>query len=127
MEAPTFTRLLQENQVEKTPALEVIRRQPKPIILSPLVRLVEQTPFYLFTAFVFTYGTQLKISRDILLQAVMIFAVIEFFTIPLAGFVSDRIGRKRTYLIGTLFFFILWFLFSPFFHTNNPPLYLPTS
>src|ERR1700756_1403521 len=32
METPTFTRLLQENQVEKTPALEVIRRQPKPII-----------------------------------------------------------------------------------------------
>src|SRR5260221_5418697 len=104
METPTFTRLLQENQVEKTPALEVIRRQPKPIILSPLVRLVEQTPFYLFTAFVFTYGTQLKISRDLMLQAVMIFAVVELFIIPLAAVLFDRIGRKLNHLIGVVLF-----------------------
>ncbi len=122
METPTFTRLLEENQVEKTPALEVIRRQPKPIILSPLVRLVEQTPFYLFTAFVFTYGTQLKISRDLMLQAVMIFAVVEFFTIPLAGFISDRIGRKLTYLIGAVVAVVVGFLFIALMNTKDPKL-----
>src|SRR5258708_30127522 len=122
MEAPTFTRLLEENQVEKTPALEVIRRQPKPIILSRLVRLVEQTTFYLFTAFVFTYGTQLKISRDLMLQAVMIFAVAEFFTIPLAGFISDRIGRKLTYLIGAVVAVVVGFLFIALMNTRDPKL-----
>src|SRR3979411_355098 len=122
LETPTFARLLEENKIEKAPALEVVRRQPKPILLSPLVRLAEQAPFYLFTAFVFTYGTQLKISRDILLQAVMIFAVVEFFTIPLAGFVSDRIGRKRTYLIGAGVVFIVGFLFVALVNTKSPPL-----
>src|SRR5258707_3698155 len=78
LETPTFARLLEQNKIEKTPALEVVRRQPKPVFLSPLVRLAENAPFYLFTAFVFTYGTQLKISRDLMLNAVMIFAVIEF-------------------------------------------------
>jgi len=122
LETPTFARLLEENKIEKAPALEVIRRQPKPVLLSPLVRLAEQAPFYLFTAFVFTYGTHLKISRDILLQAVMIFAVVEFFTIPLAGFVSDRIGRKLIYLIGTGVVFIVGFLFVALVNTKSPPL-----
>src|ERR1700731_4461254 len=54
LETPTFARLLEENKIEKTPALEVIRRQPKPILLSPLVRLAALAAFYLFTAFVFT-------------------------------------------------------------------------
>jgi MFS family permease len=122
LETPTFARLLEQNKIEKTPALEVVRRQPKPVFLSPLVRLAENAPFYLFTAFVFTYGTQLKISRDLMLNAVMIFAVIEFFTIPLSGFVSDRIGRKRTYLIGTVVLFIVGFLFIALVSTKDPAL-----
>ena len=122
LETPTFARLLEQNKIEKTPALEVVRRQPKPVFLSPLVRLAENAPFYLFTAFVFTYGTQLKISRDLMLNAVMIFAVIEFFAIPLSGFVSDRIGRKRTYLIGTVVLFIVGFLFIALVSTKDPAL-----
>jgi MFS family permease len=122
LETPTFARLLEQNKIEKTPAWEVVRRQPKPVFLSPLVRLAENAPFYLFTAFVFTYGTQLKISRDLMLNAVMIFAVIEFFTVPLSGFVSDRIGRKRTYLIGTVVLFIVGFLFIALVSTKDPAL-----
>ena len=37
--------------------LEVIKRQPKEILLSAFARMGEQAPFYIFTAFVFTYGT----------------------------------------------------------------------
>ena len=58
--------LVAENRVEKTPALEVIRRQPKEILLTALARMGEQAPFYIFTAFVFTYGTTiLGVSRDL--------------------------------------------------------------
>ena len=54
------------------PMLEVIKRQPKEIILSALARMGEQAPFYIFTAFIFTYGTTtLKASRDFLLTAVL--------------------------------------------------------
>src|SRR5690349_20405712 len=44
-ETPTFRRLVAENRVEKSPAMEVIRRQPKEIILTALARMAEQAPF----------------------------------------------------------------------------------
>src|SRR5690242_9443426 len=57
LETPVFSKLVAENKVEKMPMLQVIIQQPKEIILSALVRLAEQAPFYIFTAFVFSYGT----------------------------------------------------------------------
>jgi MFS family permease len=93
LETPTFSRLVAENRVEKAPVLEVIKRQPKQIILTALARMGEQAPFYIFTAFVFTYGTTiLGVSRDLLLIAVLTASVVSFFSIPFSGHLSDRIG-----------------------------------
>jgi len=61
----------------------------------------EQTPFYIFTAFVFSYGTTaLGLSRDFLLVGVLGASVISFVAIPLSGHLSDRIGRRKMYLWG---------------------------
>jgi MFS family permease len=101
LETPTFSRLVAENKVERTPMLEVIKRQPKEIILSAFARMGEQAPFYIFTAFIFSYGTgTLKISRDFLLVAVLAASVVSFAAIPLSGHISDRIGRKKMYMLG---------------------------
>src|SRR5207244_1139879 len=65
METPVFTRLVVERKIERAPMLEVIKRQPGDILLSAFARLAEQAPFYIFTAFVFSYGTgTLGVSRD---------------------------------------------------------------
>jgi len=37
--------------------LEVLRRQPKQVLLSALLRMPEQAPGYIVGAFIFTYGT----------------------------------------------------------------------
>ena len=72
LETPVFQQLLDTNKIEKAPILEVIKKQPKEIILSALLRLSEQAPFYVFTAFVFSYtvGT-LKMDRNFILSAVI--------------------------------------------------------
>jgi MFS family permease len=122
-ETPIFAKLVAENKIEKAPVLEVIRRQPRSIILSALARLTEQAPFYIFTAFVFAYGVgYLKLSRDLLLYSVIAFSVVELFAIPLAGHLSDRIGRKRMYLIGACITFVVAFLFFGLLSTKDPVL-----
>ena len=123
LETPVFAKLLAGNKIEKAPVLEVIKHQPKSIILSALIRLAEQTPFYIFTAFVFSYGTtHLKVDRGLLLDAVLLFAVFELFAIPLAGYMSDRIGRKRTYMLGAGLMVVSGFIFFGLLDTLNPAL-----
>src|SRR6516164_8163249 len=58
LETPAFSRLVEERRVERTPVIEVIKRQPKEIILTALCRMAEQGPFYVYAAFVFVYGTK---------------------------------------------------------------------
>jgi metabolite-proton symporter len=101
LETPVFRRLVTERKLARQPIREVIVRQPREILLSALVRMAEQAPFYIFTAFIFSYGTgTLHVSRDFLLVAVLAAALISFVTIPLFGHVSDRIGRRKMYQIG---------------------------
>jgi MFS family permease len=70
LETPAFQRLLAENRVEQAPVLEVIKRQPKEIILSALARTGEQAPAYVYLAFVFAYGI-LHTQRDFLLMSLI--------------------------------------------------------
>ncbi|MBV8511002.1 MAG: MHS family MFS transporter, partial [Xanthobacteraceae bacterium] len=120
METPVFSKLVAERKIEKTPILEVIKRQPKEIILSAFARMAEQAPFYIFTAFIFAYGVgALKVSRDFLLVAVLCAAVLSFITIPLSGHISDLIGRKRMYMIGAAVTGIFGFVYFGMLNTGS--------
>src|SRR5580693_6044866 len=103
LETPVFARLLAERKVERTPMLTVIKRHPKEILLSALARMAEQAPFYIFTAFIFSYGINtLHVSRNFLLAAVLSASVLSFVSIPVFGHLSDHIGRKNMYMIGAV-------------------------
>src|SRR5205807_2535237 len=105
----------------RMPMLEVIKRQPKEIFLSAFLRMGEQSPFYIFTAFIFSYGTTaLKAPQNFLLVAVLAASVLSFFTIPFCGHLSDRIGRKRMYLLGAAVMGIFGFVYFGLLDAANP-------
>lgn len=121
METPTFQRLIDENKREKTPVREVFRLQGREIVLSALARMAEQAPFYIFTAFVYSYGVDvLKQSRDFLLVAVLVASIGSALWIPLFGHISDRIGRRKMYLIGTVVTALFGFLYFALLNTGLP-------
>jgi MFS family permease len=121
LETPVFARLVAQRRIERTPMLEVWKRQPKEILLSALARLAEQAPFYIFTAFIFTYGTTaLHQPRNFLLTAVMCASFVSFFAIPLSGWMSDRIGRKRMYIIGAAVTGVFGFVYFALLGTMIP-------
>jgi MFS family permease len=121
LETPVFQQLLNKNKIEKAPILEVIKKQPKEIILSALLRMAEQAPFYIFTAFIFAYATgTLRMSRDLILSAVLVASCVSFITIPLSGHISDRIGRRKMYLIGAATTGLFGFLYFGMVDTAIP-------
>ena len=123
LETPVFQQLLDTNKIEKAPIMEVIKKQPKEIILSALLRLSEQAPFYVFTAFVYSYAVgTLQMSRNFILGAVTAAACVSFFTIPIAGHLSDKIGRKNMYLIGVVTMGLFGFLYFGMVDTAAPAL-----
>ncbi len=121
LETPVFQQLLNTNKIEKAPIIEVFKKQPREILLSALLRMSEQAPFYIFTAFIFAYtvGT-LHMSRNLILTAVMVAACVSFVTIPLSGHISDRIGRRKMYLIGVVVTGLFGFLYFGMVDTAIP-------
>jgi MFS family permease len=120
LETPVFQTILQERRVEARPVTEVVRRNWREIILSALLRLPEQAPFYLFTTFVFTFGLTLKLNRNFLTWAVSAAAIISFFSIPFFGHLSDRIGRKTVYMAGIIVMAIWGFVYFGLYATAIP-------
>jgi MFS family permease len=114
LESPLFAREVEEERIEKIPLIEVIKRNPREIVLSALLRMSEQAPFYIFTAFVLAYGTEtLGFSKSFLTNSVMVAAGLSLFSVPFFGHLSDRLGRKQVYMAGaglTLLFGIPYFL-----------------
>ena len=121
LETPVFQRVLDEERVERVPVLQVLKRQPKEVALTALLRLPEQAPGYIFGAFVFTYGTTvLGASRNFLLVAVLVSAVLGFLWVTVAGHLSDRIGRKKMYIIGCVSVAVFGFVYFAMLDTKVP-------
>ncbi len=123
LETPVFARLASERRLERTPVVEVIRRHPREIVLTALCRMGEQAPFYLFTAFIFAYGTAaLNLHRDFLVACVLCASAMSFVSIPSFGHLSDRFGRKRTYMMGAALTGAYGFAYFQLLDTRVPAL-----
>jgi metabolite-proton symporter len=103
-ESPQFQKIKDAKQEVKMPIIESIKKHPKEILLAMGARFAENGFFYIYAVFVMMYGTQaLGMPRQTVLNGVMIAAIIEAFTIPMFGLLSDKIGRRPVYIFGALF------------------------
>jgi MFS family permease len=99
----------------------VLRRQPKQIILTALLRMPEQAPGYIVGAWIFTYATGvLGFSRDFVLLGVISQTVLGFMWVVCAGYLSDYVGRKNMFMIGCVFMGIFGFVYIAMLNTGIP-------
>jgi MFS family permease len=93
------------------------------VILSALLRMAEQTPGYIFNAFVLTYGTLVVgASRDLLLSGLVAMTALGFITAPLAGALSDRVGRRKVYIFGCVLVAAFTFVYFAMLDTKVPEI-----
>jgi MFS family permease len=101
LETPIFRQVIAAERVAHAPVVEVLKRQPREVILTALARMGQMAPIFVYNAFIFTYGMKVVgASRDFLLIVLLIASFMSFFTIPFSGYLSDRLGRKQVYIFG---------------------------
>jgi len=101
VESAVFKKAQQEDNVTRTPALEVLRHYPGRVLLLMVAHIAPNTFFYTFATFIiaFAVGTGQYTGTQVL-SAVAIAAAVEVVTIPMFAALSDRVGRKRVYISG---------------------------
>ncbi|MFC7393059.1 MFS transporter [Scopulibacillus cellulosilyticus] len=123
METPHFRKVQEEKKIARQPLIEVVKNNRREIILSTLLRLGENAPFYIFVTFVISYGTEhLHMGRQFLVNATMAASLVSLFTIPFFGYLSDIIGRKRMYMIGAILTLLWAFPYYGLLNTSIPVL-----
>jgi metabolite-proton symporter len=112
LETPVFASMVAQGRVEKTPVLGVLKQNWREVLLTAFLRTSQQSSFYIFTTFVLTYATKnLDMARGAVLTDVMIAAMVSMISIPLWGWVSDRIGRRKLIAIGGTVMLVWPFLY----------------
>lgn len=102
-ETPEFKKVQEKGEIPKLPIVETLRYYWKEVLITIGAKVVETAPFYIFSTFIVSYGTStLGFSRSAVLGAVMVSTVITTILIPVMGSLSDRVGRKKMYIAGTV-------------------------
>ncbi|QPR35737.1 MHS family MFS transporter [Delftia acidovorans] len=102
-ETPEFAAVKARNAETAIPFMDMMRRYPGNVLKGMGARYIDGVFFNVFGVFSISYLTStLQISRTDALIGVMVAAVVMCFTIPLFGRLSDRLGRSRVYLWGSL-------------------------
>jgi MFS transporter, MHS family, shikimate and dehydroshikimate transport protein len=115
-ETPLFEQIRRRDKISKNPFIEAIFRNPRSFLVAVGLKISEVSWVYILTIFIVVYATtQLNLPRTLLLNAIFVAALVEVITIPLFGWLSDHVGRRIFYFLGTLFtacfaFPLFWFL-----------------
>jgi len=122
-ETPVFEQMKKQDKIVNAPVVEVLRKNWREVVLTCLMRTGQQAPFYLFTTFLVAYGTgTLHLSKNFLFNSVLAAAALSLFTTPLFGYLSDRIGRKRMYLIGAMAMLLFAFPYYWMINSASPAI-----
>ena len=111
-----------DKPAKRSPIIEVLVHYPKRIFLAAGAFLSIQVTFYILIAFIMAYGVNspsVMLSRDTMLTAVLVAAMIMVPAQFWAAGLSDRVGRKRVYLWGAALSGIWAFALFPLVDTGN--------
>jgi MFS family permease len=102
-DAEVFDRLKDDDELVRLPVLEVLRRQPRSVLITTGLRFSQIGLFVLLTTYSLTYlQDSFGKGSGIGLIAVSISSAVGFVSTPGWAWLSDRIGRRPPYLFGAV-------------------------
>lgn len=121
-ESPLFEEAQTAHKETRTPLAEVMTKHWRQVVIAVGSRIGSDVAFYVFNVLVLVYGTvQLHMDRQQLLNAVLFGAAAQAVSIPVWGYLADRIGRRPVLIIGAIGTALWVFAFFPLLHTQSAP------
>lgn len=123
-ESPVFTELAERKEETRMPIVQLFRRHALLVIVAALVFAGNNAVGYMTTGgYIQRYATDPKgpigLATADVLGAVTLSAITWLLFTFLSGWISDRIGRRTTYLIGWVLQLIGVFLLFPLVDTGS--------
>jgi metabolite-proton symporter len=123
-DAPIFLEAQKQVQTEehvRYGVLEVLRRYPRGVFTAMGLRFAENIMYYLVVTFSITYlAVALEMNTAEILSWLVIAHIVHMVVIPPIGALTDRIGRKPVYFVGTVLAAAWGFIAFPMFDTRSP-------
>ncbi len=122
-ETPTFVELEKHEQVSEHPFSELTRNSLGSVLRGIGLRMGENGGSYLFNSVAVAFAVStVGVSKTIGPTAVAVASLIGMISVPLTGWISDRVGRVPVYRFGAVVLVLLafpgWWLIS----LGNPVL-----
>ncbi|MFF1880906.1 MFS transporter [Pseudarthrobacter sp. NPDC058196] len=100
-ESPVFQEMALRKKESKAPLGELVRNHKKPVLYSTMIFIGNNAAGYLLIAFFISYATKtLKMPTPQILLATTLASFGWLIFTLVGGWLSDRIGRVKTFLIG---------------------------
>jgi MFS family permease len=105
-ETPSFKKVVESGTKARVPLVETFRNHRWTVLMATGAKVVETSTFFIFATFTLSYAVSLGFERSTVLNAILVSAIVGFGAMLAVGAISDRIGRKRTFLGGTVAIFV---------------------
>jgi metabolite-proton symporter len=101
-ETPSFRRVLSTRTEKKVPLQETVTKHWRAVLVVIGAKFVETSTFFLFATYAVSYLVSLHYARVDALNMVLLAAVLGSPMMLVYGALSDRIGRKKLFMFGTV-------------------------
>lgn len=100
-ESPAFAEMKATRKDTRAPLNDIMREHKRPVIIAAATFLANNMVGYIFLSFLLSYATStLKMERQTILAIVIAGSVSWLVNILISGWVADRIGARRIFIIG---------------------------
>ena len=126
-ETAVFRQIKAKNEVVKTPIVEIFKHHRRAFFTAVGLKISEIAYASIAGVFIISYATtKLGIPRNMILNGVFASSFVGLFSIPLFGWLSDKVGRKTMFYASCLFSALFAFPLFSLLATRDPTIIILT-